>query len=114
MINTQFILKINNNEKIIIKHQKSIETINCAYENDIIFRQGTTEIVLSHDFLYHNLEELIVLLKKALANNLSLHSSITKNLGFLFNQYSATICGEKLKEPTYLTYVIQYKILARK
>ena len=38
-----------------------------------------------------------------------MHNSITKDVGFLFNQYSANICGEKLKKPTYLVFTQRNK-----
>lgn len=99
------ILALNDDEKIIIQHQKSLHKIDCHYEDSIVLRYNNSEIILTHDFLYHNLQELAVLLKKALNNELVLHNSITQDIGFLFNQYSAHICGEKLQEPTHLVYV---------
>ena len=102
---SQIILILGDNELIIIDYQKPLNEITCHDESSIIFKKNNAEIILTHDFLYHNLCELAFLLEKALRNQLTMHKSITQDLGFLFNQYSAYICGEKLKEPTHLILI---------
>lgn len=99
MINSsKIILALGDHEKIIIQYQGSLNEIDCCYEDSIIFKHNNSEIILVHDFLYHNLHGLSIMLKSALDKKLRLDKTITQDLGFLFNQYSAYICGEKFEE----------------
>lgn len=99
------ILAFDNDEKIIIQSQDPLNKVSCCSESSVIFMQGNKQLVLSCDFFSYNINILNTLLKKALKCELILHNSITKDIGYLFNQYSAITCGEKLKEPTFLTYI---------
>src|SRR5579872_931021 len=101
----EIVFAFDNDEKIIMQSQASLDEVNCCTEVSIIFIQANKQLVLSYDSLRHNINMLNILLKKASKHELTLHSGIIKDIGYLFNQYSATICGEKLKEPTFLTYI---------
>lgn len=100
---TSFI--INNKTKIIVFHQTEDRELDCNFEDSIIFINDDVEITLAYGFVYHHLRELQFLLTQAIHNQLILHKTIFKDLGFLFNEYSAVICGEKQKESTDLMYI---------
>lgn len=98
---------INKQEKIIINYEDSLYDYMYCNEALITLEQNNTCIKLAHDSLYNNMISFTRSLKKGLNNDLQLHQSLTHDIGFLFNQYSARICGKKLKEPTFLTYIIK-------
>jgi hypothetical protein len=101
----EIIFDLYNDEKIVIKSQIPLSEINYCTEASIILIQKSKQLLLAQDSFYSNVKRLNTLLKKVLKQELILHSTITKDIGYLFNQYSAIICGEKLKEPTFLTYI---------
>lgn len=98
-------LAFDNDEKIIIQFQEPLSEVNCCTESSVIFIQNGKQLVLSHDLFSYSVNMLNTLLKKALKRELTLHNSITKDIGYLFNQYSAITCGGKLEEPTFLSYI---------
>jgi hypothetical protein len=98
-------LKINDKIEIVITYPSDFYELHCCTEGSIVFTNNASEITLAHDSVYYNLLELQSLLQKALAHQLILPTTIFKNLGFLFNEYSAVICGEKQKESTDLIYI---------
>ena len=105
MINThQTIFKINNQKQIIIQFPYSLDNLNPCSELSILFLHKDKKICLTKDFLYHNISKLSNLLKKALNTELLLHSSITQDIGYLFNQYSAYVCGENIEQSISLAY----------
>lgn len=99
------ILTINDKTKIIMHHAIDPREFNCDYEDFIIFKNDEFDTIIAKGFIYHNLRQLACLLQKTLANQLILHESITTDLGYLFNEYSAIICGEKKQESTILRFI---------
>ncbi|HSC25176.1 MAG TPA: hypothetical protein VLB80_03115 [Candidatus Babeliales bacterium] len=100
----EIIFALNNHEKIIIQLKSPLSTSDYCSTTPIILMQNNKQLILTKDFLYHNMNRLITLLKKALKNELLSDHYIMHDIGFLFNQYSANLCGEKLKKPTGLIY----------
>lgn len=101
----EIIFSFDNDEKVVIQLHMPLNEVDCCTEFSVVFIQKSKQLVLSRDFLHYNINMLDTLLKKVLKQELMLHSTITKDIGYLFNQESAIICGEKLKEPTFVHYI---------
>jgi len=86
MKSDKFIFVLNNEEEIVIKLHNQNDVIHCCYKAPIIFLQKSQELLLSKGDIQENMYILAALLNKALSNNLQLHSSITQDIGFLFNR----------------------------
>ena len=99
---TRFI--IDEKTYMIVFHRAEDHDLNCCFDDSIIFINGTVRTKLTYGSVYYNLDQLMSLLKKVLDNELMLHVDIKKDLGYLFNEYSAIICGEK-KESSDLVYL---------
>ena len=78
---------INEQTTIIIPLQDPIQYLGPVYEEDILLLHNKHKIVLSDRTIYHDMLDLVDLLKKALNHELLLHSSISKNIGHLYNDY---------------------------
>jgi len=98
-------LIINNKSKIIILHPAEDYQLDCCVEDSIIMAIGDVEIILASGSVYHHLQRLAFLLQRASLSLLVPHESITKDIGYLFNEYSANICGEKQENQTPLMYI---------
>ena len=102
---SEIVFTLTKNEKIIISIDIPLTEVNCCTETSIIFIQKNHELVLTNDSLFNNIKTMIVLLQKCINQALLLDNTITKDIGYLFNQYSAIICGENLERPTFVTYI---------
>lgn len=102
---SEIVFTLTRNEKIIIPIDIPLTEVNCCTESSIIFIQKNHELVLTNDSLSINIQTMIVLLQKCINQELLLDNTITKDIGYLFNQYSAIICGENLEGPTCVTYI---------
>ena len=78
---------INNITKIIIPLKDPVEWLGPIYQKHILFLHDKEKIILSKDAIYHDMLDLANLLKKALNQELFLHTYITKEIGYLHNQY---------------------------
>src|SRR5580700_320092 len=80
------IFKLNDTEKIVVELSECIEHLHCCYEAPVVLQQGDNRIFLVDDNISHHMYEINDLLKKALNNKLKIHKSITKDIGFLYNE----------------------------
>lgn len=80
-------LPINRETKIIIPLSDPVEYLGATYEEDILLFHYDHEVILSDLTIYHDMIDLVDLLKKALNQELLLHSSIISDIGYLYNNY---------------------------
>ena len=78
---------LNQETKIIITLKDPIQQLNPYYEEYILLSQNNKTIQIADGQIYHNMHQLEEYLKKALANDLQLHTSITQDIGCLSNEY---------------------------
>jgi len=78
---------IDKHTKISIPLEDPIEYLGPAYQENILLFYNKHKIVLSDSTIYHDMMELAKSLKKALNQELILHSSIIKDIGYLYNEY---------------------------
>lgn len=71
---------------IIIDLKKPINTLYCCEEVPIVLIHNKAKIILSNDSLKENMFSFNYLLAQAVNNKLSLHPSITQDIGLLFNE----------------------------
>lgn len=83
----EIIFPLNNNTKIIIPLQDPVEWLGPMYEEDILLFYNNNKIFLSRGTIFHDMLELADLLQKAIKNKLSLHHSITSDIGYSLNEY---------------------------
>ena len=84
--NRKFIFSLNDTESISIKLNKPHDIIHCCYEIPLLFIKNKEKILLGKDSIRAFISSLNTHLQKALLNNLKLPSSITTNIGYLFNK----------------------------
>lgn len=99
------ILVINNQTKIIMFHRIEYYELNCCSEDSIMLIDNDVQTMIADGFIYDHAAKLGSLLKKALLGLLTLDKDIKKNLGYLFNEYSADICEEKKEKSIDLVYI---------
>lgn len=75
------------NNKIIIKIDQSLIDLECFCTVTVMLCLGVQKYILDIFDLYESMLALQKVLKQALCNQLQLHPSINKDLGFIFNQY---------------------------
>lgn len=86
-MNNLLIFNINDvKDKIVIEIDKESIDLGCFYVVSIILYLGSKEYILNIFDLYESTLVLQDVLKKALQNQLHLHYSINKDIGFMFNQ----------------------------
>lgn len=76
---------INKETKIIVPLQDPIEFLGPIYEENILLHNNNHTIVISNRTIYHDMLDLVDILKKALNNELPLHPSISQDIGYLYN-----------------------------
>jgi hypothetical protein len=87
MNTNNIVFKLNEQEKIVIELEESLENIDSCYQEYMNFyRDNVILCRFSLDTIRYYLATLQILLKSALANNLQLHESITIDIGFLDNE----------------------------
>jgi len=82
---TELFFVLNKNERIIIQLPVSIDIISACDDVIIKFIHNDNNIMLANDCFLHVLRQFKNMLQSALDNKLSLHSSITKDIGYLWN-----------------------------
>lgn len=95
---------LNSNEKFVLDLQESLDCVHCCYEAPIIFFHDASQIVIASDFVRYNISGLSHLLSKVLAKQLMLHSSIIKDIGYLYNEYLQGLYSESLQKNKELVY----------
>jgi len=78
---------IDNTSKIIIPLEDPVEFLGPIYIEKILLFFNKQKIMLSNTTIYHDMLYLVNLLKKALNQELLLHSSITEDIGYLYNEH---------------------------
>jgi hypothetical protein len=78
---------LNDTEKIIISFKDPLEYIGWNYSEPILFLYNKKLIILADGPTYFNVRDFRDQLDNVLRNRLPLQKSITKNIGFLYNQY---------------------------
>ena len=102
----EIIFTLSDTEQIIIKLEKNLEDINCCDESSIQLIMDKHTYLLSHDSISEQMYSLSHLLTEALANRLQLHESITKDIGYLYNEDLHWTFNEELsKRPPHLVHV---------
>ncbi len=86
MNNFEFKFPFSEQECIEIKMHSIEEALHCCTQIPMIYTMPSQEILLSVGSVKNNMYLFAKLLRKALANNLKLDSSIDKNIGYFFNQ----------------------------
>ncbi len=84
MNNITFIL--NEKEKLILNSPEPLSKIHCCHDAEIMFLHDNNKQLLSIDSIRENMSVFINLLTQALDNKLQLHPSISKDIGYLYNQ----------------------------
>lgn len=88
MTKYEIVFAIDNTIKIVIPLKDPVERLGPLYQEKILFFfNKTKKILLSKTTIYHDLLYLADLLKKGLNNELYLHSSITKDIGYFYNEH---------------------------
>jgi hypothetical protein len=86
MNKNEFIFVLDDTEKIVVPLSDILENIFPCEELPVIFYQEMKKLILRNDFINETMQKLSALLKKLLKNKLPLHESITKDIGFLWNE----------------------------
>lgn len=106
----EIIFTLNDAEKIIIKLNESLDQVDCCYSTPIFFIHEKKEYLLSIESIRYNLHSFVKLFSMALEKKLYLHESIkhndtmTKDIGWLYNEELQQICGDESKNRPYLIY----------
>jgi hypothetical protein len=77
---------LNSAEYFIIILKKVDDVIDCCYRTPIILNFNNHQIIIANEDVQEYAERLDDLLKLALFQNLKLHNSIKKDLGYYWNQ----------------------------
>jgi hypothetical protein len=77
---------LRDTEKIVIKLKENLGEVHCCYEALIVFLGDNIVSELSCESIRHNIGCLSYLLCKSLNKELTLHSSITLDIGLLWNK----------------------------
>jgi hypothetical protein len=80
------------------------DQIDCCSDACIIFCYDKYKIKVASDTIKYNISGLEYLLTKALNKKLKLHKSITKDIGYLYNQNLRAVYTKKTKTHSELTY----------
>lgn len=81
------VFKLNEQEKIVIELEESLENVDSCYQGYMNFyRDNAILCRFSLDTIRYYLATLQILLKSALVDKLQLHESITLDIGFLDNE----------------------------
>lgn len=83
---TEFVFKLSNALQIIMVVKEPLNEIHCCTEAPIYLIHGDKRIVLSKDSIRENMQVLSNVLKRALNDELRLHESIKKDIGYLLNE----------------------------
>ena len=78
---------IDKESNLLIPLQDPINYLGPIYEETIFLSHYNQEIILSDRTIYHDMLDLADILKKALNKELLLHPSITKDIGYFYNNY---------------------------
>ena len=100
---------INKNKKIVLRSQDPFDEISCCYDGCIFLAQQEHTILLSNDDILDNMRVFAALLGKALNNSLSLHSSLSKDIGYVYNQYSHFLWSDNSSEIDHFFYEYENK-----
>ena len=84
-INT-FTFSLNQYEKLIISLKNQNDIIDCCYEASIVLNQNNEKVIIGNSTVFIYAELLKNKLILALSNKLQLDSSITRDLGYYWNQ----------------------------
>jgi hypothetical protein len=85
---------LNSTEKMIFDFEDDLNDIDYCYEVPVFFDLGLQKIILAHVFVYDAMQKLSNSLQLALKNELLLHESIKRDIGYVYNEYS---CNELLQ-----------------
>ena len=78
---------LNHHEKFIIKIDNSDDIIHCCYQSEVILFLNNKKIIIGKSIIADFAQELKNKLTLALLNELQLHISIQKNIGYYWNQW---------------------------
>lgn len=78
---------INNIDKIVVRFQEPLSYVGFMYAVPIIFSQQDVSIIIAQHSTYFNIKDFRDALNNVLHKKLIVHESITKDIGFLSNQY---------------------------
>src|SRR5919106_157054 len=87
MHHSEIVFNINTKEKIIIQLNEPLAVVHCCYQASIILLHNKKKTILSNVDIQDNMVAFSALLTKALNSALILHDSITKDIGYLYNDY---------------------------
>ena len=80
------IFPLNDSEKIISESEESLDKIHCCTNGSLTLINEYEKILLSKESTHENIFILCGQFNKALNNKLVLHPSITRDIGYLFNE----------------------------
>lgn len=80
-------LVLNDKEKIVFEINNTDEQLSAWSEVSIVFIQGNRRWILLVETIREALESFSLSLEEVLENKLILDSSITKDIGFMYNEY---------------------------
>src|SRR5438445_8769104 len=82
------IFVLNETKKLVVELEQPFEQLPCYCQTTIIFYDGSTEYVLNlNDDLESSMDRFSASLSRSLSKDLPLHKSITKDIGYLNNEY---------------------------
>lgn len=95
---------IKNTLSIVIDLEEPIENVHCCYHAPIVLLDNNQKTILSDTVVQDNVHSLQNLLMKVLNSSLKLHKSITKDIGYLENEYYDLHFNNMLKDNLDLFY----------
>jgi hypothetical protein len=78
---------INSTEYFFIESDVPLKNLDCCSRFPIYFKYIPVDIFLSNNTVQFDLQQLQEMLIKALHNELLVHTSITQDIGYLYNEY---------------------------
>src|SRR5579872_7246428 len=82
----QIYFKINEKEKITVQLEHTLNEIDCCDNGILILKLNNNKNILFNDAFYYGIQKLSVMLQKSLQYKLLIHASITKDIGYLYNE----------------------------
>ena len=80
------IFELNSTEKIVLNLDVPVHNLDC-YSEAAIYFVGNAQYLLAKDSVQFKLQGLRGILEKALGDRLLLHTSITRDIGYMYNEY---------------------------
>jgi hypothetical protein len=94
--------------KVLFELDRPITEIHCCHEASIILLHDSQRVLIGGDSVRVNLSTFSALLSEALKNKLQLHPSITKDIGYLYNEYSYYLYNKDSYDKNFLKNIPTY------